>query len=172
MKHYLYPLLAVGMLISVSLHSQNLLDPEVWKDYNPSTPEVGKLIEHKEIPIDYTRGVANISIPLYVIESGGVSVPITLNYSNKGIRPSEQSFALGLGWSLTAEPKIVRQINGHPDYYMTYMITTIFGLIVALILQVFYNYVLAKIEALTSEMEDSSISLLDMVIKYNLKYKK
>ena len=45
------------------------------------------------------------------------------------------------------------------------LITTIFGLIVALILQVFYNYVLAKIEALTSEMEDSSISLLDMVIK-------
>ena len=53
-----------------------------------------------------------------------------------------------------------------------FLITTIFGLIVALILQVFYNYVLAKIEALTSEMEDSSISLLDMVIKYNLKYKK
>lgn len=52
------------------------------------------------------------------------------------------------------------------------LITTIFGLIVALILQVFYNYVLSKIEALTSEMEDSSISLLDMVIKYNLKYKK
>ena len=52
------------------------------------------------------------------------------------------------------------------------LITTIFGLIVALILQVFYNYILAKIEALTSEMEDSSISLLDMVIKYDLKYKK
>ncbi|KAA6328491.1 biopolymer transport protein [termite gut metagenome] len=52
------------------------------------------------------------------------------------------------------------------------LITTIFGLIVALILQVFYNYILAKIEALTSEMEDSSITLLDLVIKYNLKYKK
>ncbi|RGN44267.1 MULTISPECIES: MotA/TolQ/ExbB proton channel family protein [unclassified Bacteroides] len=52
------------------------------------------------------------------------------------------------------------------------LITTIFGLIVALILQLFYNYILSKIEALTSEMEDSSITLLDMVIKYNLKYKK
>ncbi|KAA6336551.1 biopolymer transport protein [termite gut metagenome] len=52
------------------------------------------------------------------------------------------------------------------------LITTIFGLVVALILQVFYNYILAKIEALTSEMEDSSITLLDLVIKYNLKYKK
>ena len=52
------------------------------------------------------------------------------------------------------------------------LITTIFGLVVALILQVFYNYILAKIEALTSEMEDSSITLLDMIMKYNLKYKK
>ena len=47
------------------------------------------------------------------------------------------------------------------------LLTTIFGLIVALILQLFYNYILSKIEALTSEMEDASISLLDMVIKYN-----
>ena len=41
------------------------------------------------------------------------------------------------------------------------LITTIFGLVVALILQVFYNYILAKIEALTSkEIEESSISLV------------
>ncbi|MDD2644706.1 MAG: MotA/TolQ/ExbB proton channel family protein [Bacteroides sp.] len=52
------------------------------------------------------------------------------------------------------------------------LITTIFGLITALILQVFYNYVLTKIEALTTEMEENSITLLDMIIKYNLKFKK
>ena len=52
------------------------------------------------------------------------------------------------------------------------LITTIFGLVVALILQVFYNYILSKLEGLTSEMEDSSITLLDMITKYNLKYKK
>jgi biopolymer transport protein ExbB len=52
------------------------------------------------------------------------------------------------------------------------LITTIFGLIVALILQLFYNYILAKIENITSKMEDSSITLLDMVTKYNVKYKK
>ena len=50
------------------------------------------------------------------------------------------------------------------------LITTIFGLIVALILQVFYNYILAKIEAITSQMEDSSITLLDIIMKYNLKF--
>ncbi len=52
------------------------------------------------------------------------------------------------------------------------LITTIFGLVAALILQVFYNYILSKIEALTSNMEDSSITLLDLITKYNLKYKK
>ena len=52
------------------------------------------------------------------------------------------------------------------------LITTIFGLIVALVLQLFYNYILAKIEEITSQMEDSSITLLDIIMKYNLKYKK
>ncbi len=50
------------------------------------------------------------------------------------------------------------------------LITTIFGLIVALILQLFYNYILSRIESLTNEMEDATVNLLDMVIKYRRKY--
>lgn len=49
------------------------------------------------------------------------------------------------------------------------LITTIFGIIVTLILQIFYNYILSKIEHLTSQMEESAISLLDSVVKYKLK---
>lgn len=49
------------------------------------------------------------------------------------------------------------------------LLTTIFGIIVALILQLFYNYILSKIEHLTCQMEESAISLLDMVMKYKLK---
>lgn len=52
------------------------------------------------------------------------------------------------------------------------LITTVGGLIVALILQVFYNYLLSKLEAILNQMEDASITLIDMVIKYNLKFKK
>ncbi len=51
------------------------------------------------------------------------------------------------------------------------LITTIFGLIVALILQLFYNYILSKIETITNDMEDSTVTLLDMAIKYELRYK-
>ena len=49
------------------------------------------------------------------------------------------------------------------------LITTIFGIIVALVLQIFYNFILTKIESLTTDMEDSSITLLDIIMKYNLK---
>lgn len=46
------------------------------------------------------------------------------------------------------------------------LITTVGGLIVALILQCFYNYVLTKIEGIINQMEDDSITILDIVIKY------
>ena len=49
------------------------------------------------------------------------------------------------------------------------LITTVAGLIVAMILQVFYNYILAKIESITIDMEDSSISLVDVLTKYGNK---
>ena len=48
------------------------------------------------------------------------------------------------------------------------LITTIFGIIVALVLQVFYNYILSKIEHLTAQMEESCITLLDAVLQYKL----
>ncbi|MDR0995007.1 MAG: MotA/TolQ/ExbB proton channel family protein [Tannerella sp.] len=50
------------------------------------------------------------------------------------------------------------------------LITTVGGLIVALILQVFYNYLLSKLETILNQMEDASISLIDIVLKYTYKY--
>ncbi len=47
------------------------------------------------------------------------------------------------------------------------LLTTIFGLIVAIILQIFYNYLLTKIEALVSDMENGSISFMDILVKYH-----
>ena len=49
------------------------------------------------------------------------------------------------------------------------LITTVGGLIVAMILQVFYNYILSKIDDLTIDMEDASISFVDILTKYNRK---
>jgi len=52
------------------------------------------------------------------------------------------------------------------------LLTTIFGLIVAMILQVFYNYIVSRIDSLVLQMEDSSITLVDLLIKYKNKIKR
>ncbi len=49
------------------------------------------------------------------------------------------------------------------------LITTVSGLVVAMILQVFYNYIVSKIDSIVNEMEDSSISLIDILVKYQNK---
>ena len=49
------------------------------------------------------------------------------------------------------------------------LITTIGGLVVALILQIFYNYILSLVEGILNRMEDASITLLDLIVKYNEK---
>jgi biopolymer transport protein ExbB len=49
------------------------------------------------------------------------------------------------------------------------LITTLFGLIVAIILQLFYNYILSKIDSIVIKMEDASISLIDMLVEHGIK---
>ena len=45
------------------------------------------------------------------------------------------------------------------------LLTTVFGLVVAMILQVFYNYIIAKIDSIVNDMEDASITLMDLLIR-------
>lgn len=46
------------------------------------------------------------------------------------------------------------------------LLTTVFGLVVAIILQVFYNYIISKVDGIVNEMEDASISLIDLLVKF------
>ena len=46
------------------------------------------------------------------------------------------------------------------------LLTTVFGLITAIILQIFYNYIIAKIDSIVNDMEDSSIILIDMLVDH------
>ena len=45
------------------------------------------------------------------------------------------------------------------------LLTTVFGLIVAIILQIFYNYIISKVDSIVNNMEDASISLVDLLIR-------
>ena len=48
------------------------------------------------------------------------------------------------------------------------LLTTVSGLIVAMILQVFYNYIVSKIDGLVNQMEDASISMVDILLKHEM----
>ncbi len=49
------------------------------------------------------------------------------------------------------------------------LLTTVFGLIVAVILQIFYNYLIAKVDSLVNDMEDSTITFIDILTKFKSK---
>ena len=46
------------------------------------------------------------------------------------------------------------------------LITTVSGLLVAMVLQVFYNYIVAKVDSIVNDMEDASITLIDLLVKH------
>ena len=46
------------------------------------------------------------------------------------------------------------------------LLTTVFGLVVAIILQIFYNYIIAKVDSIVNNMEDASISLVDLLVAH------
>ena len=48
------------------------------------------------------------------------------------------------------------------------LLTTVFGLIVAIILQIFYNYIVSKIDSIVNKMEDSSIGLVEMMARHGI----
>lgn len=48
------------------------------------------------------------------------------------------------------------------------LLTTVFGLIVAIILQIFYNYLISKVDSLVNDMEDSTISFIDILTRHKI----
>ncbi len=52
------------------------------------------------------------------------------------------------------------------------LLTTLFGLIAAVVLQLFYNYIVSKIDGIVNKMEDTSITIMDMLIKYDKNHNK
>ncbi|MES2063505.1 MAG: hypothetical protein V4456_16370 [Bacteroidota bacterium] len=60
-------------------------------------------------------GVPDISIPLYEIKSGDLSVPIMLSYHASGNKVNDMASWVGLGWSLSTGGEINRRVMGLPD---------------------------------------------------------
>ncbi len=59
--------------------------------------------------VDLSTGTLNVNIPIWNIESGGVSVPVSVNYSARGVKVNENASWVGLGWELLSGGVITRQ---------------------------------------------------------------
>ena len=81
----------------------------------PPSPEAASVFKFSEIPVSFYTGLPNIDIPLFEIESGGVTIPISISYHARGIQVAEIASRVGLGWSLNCGGMIYKQVRGLKD---------------------------------------------------------
>ena len=82
---------------------------------NIPTPNANELMRFGSFPVNYHTGTADISIPLYNYNCGGVSLDIRLQYDSSGLPMNILPGWTGHGWTLIAGGSITRQIIGYPD---------------------------------------------------------
>ncbi|NJN28668.1 MAG: hypothetical protein HC819_23170 [Cyclobacteriaceae bacterium] len=86
-----------------------------FKEPIPRTPNAASLGKYGDVPVSYHTGVPNISIPIYTVEEGDLSLPISISYHSSGIKVDEVASWVGLGWALNAGGVISRTIMGGRD---------------------------------------------------------
>ena len=88
---------------------------DVTKQYLPSSPQAASLGKYGDVPVNYHTGGATVTIPLYEVKIGSLSLPLSLTYQTSGIRVTDVASRAGLGWTLQGEGVITRTVRGLPD---------------------------------------------------------
>lgn len=81
----------------------------------PPSPEANALSRFDEYPVNKSTGLPDISIPLFEINEGGISLPITIRYHAGGIKVQDEPSIVGIGWSLSFGGHLSRSVRGLPD---------------------------------------------------------
>lgn len=81
----------------------------------PPSPTSAGLGKYGDVPVSLYTGVPNITLPLYIINSDNINLPISLSYHSQGFKTEEIASSVGLGWSLNAGGVITRAVRGVPD---------------------------------------------------------
>lgn len=109
------PMFCLLLYFCLALNPLNCLAQDLPKIIQPS-PDAVSLFRYQTYPVDHSTGLPKISIPLYEVKSGSLSVPIDLSYHASGRRIDDQDGAIALGWSLNAGGVISRTVNGSEDF--------------------------------------------------------
>lgn len=81
----------------------------------PPAPEAASLGKYTDMPVNYSSGLPQISIPMFTASSRDISVPVSLSYHAGGIKVEEIASRAGLGWNLQAGGSISRTVRGIAD---------------------------------------------------------
>lgn len=81
----------------------------------PPTPEAAAFLKYGEYPVSQNTGIPDISIPIYTIRSGELTLPISLSYHAGGIKIEELAGSVGLGWTLNAGGVVNKTVMSTPD---------------------------------------------------------
>lgn len=87
---------------------------EITKAIPPSA-DAAALGKYGRVPVGYFTGIPNISVPLYTIKSGDLTLPVSLSYHAGGVKVEEMASSVGLGWTLNAGGAITRTVRGVAD---------------------------------------------------------
>ncbi|MDC9723307.1 MAG: hypothetical protein PSN34_11155 [Urechidicola sp.] len=101
-------------LITLLIHAQER--PGIEQFIPTNSPEAMAFSQANFLPINEYTGKTNITIPLYEISFGGISVPIQLNYNYGGVQVNSVASIVGTNWSLTTGGAVVRELHGLNDY--------------------------------------------------------
>ena len=85
------------------------------KDVVMAAPNATAMSKFVDVPVSTSTGIPQINIPIYTLNHGTRSLPISLNYHAGGIKISEPASWVGLNWALNAGGMITRSIAGKAD---------------------------------------------------------
>ncbi len=91
---------------------------EPLPDVNIMSPNAASLGEYVDFPVNTHSGVPNISIPLYTVTDGSLSLPISLSYHAGGLKLYDLASWVGAGWSLNSGGVVSRTVKGLPDEHI------------------------------------------------------
>lgn len=80
-----------------------------------ATPDVTAFQRINFLPVNLYVGKVNVSIPIFEIKTGNISVPISITYNASGVKMDEEATNVGLGWNLNAGGSIIRIIKDIDD---------------------------------------------------------
>ncbi|GAA5035339.1 hypothetical protein GCM10011506_27980 [Marivirga lumbricoides] len=119
MRKYIYKvslnLIAVFIILIIPYVSDAQIT-ESNKQIIPASPNAASLGNYANYPVNEYTGVPQISIPIYTIQSGDITLPISVSYHASGVRVSQEASSVGLGWALNAGGVITRQVRGLDDF--------------------------------------------------------